>query len=66
MDHRALDDALEAGRGLRLLALDVDEVGKLGVDIFVEVGAQLLKIDVARAHDRRRVLVVGEGKQQML
>ena len=66
VDHGALDDALEAGGRLRLLAVDVDEVRELGVDIFVQVGAQLVEIDVAGAHDRRRVLVVGQREEQML
>ncbi len=66
VDHGALDDALEAGGRLRLVAVDVDEVGELGVDIFVQVGAQLVDVDVAGAHDGRRVLVVGESEQEML
>ena len=65
VDHRALDDALEAGGGLRLLAVDVHQVGELGVDIFVQIGAQLVEVDVACAHDGRRVLVVGKREQKM-
>ena len=66
VDHRALDDALEAGGGLRLLAVDIDEVGELGVDIFVQVGAQLVEVDIAGPHDGGGVLIVGEREQQML
>ena len=40
VDDGALDDALEAGRRLRILAAVGDEVGELGVDVFDEVAAQ--------------------------
>ena len=66
MDHGALDDALEAGGRLRILAAVGDEVGELGVDIVDEVAAQHVEIDVAGAHHRGRVLVVDQGEQQVL
>ena len=52
--------------GLESLAAVGDQVGELGVDVFDEVAAQHLEIDVAGAHDRRRVLVVDQGEQQVL
>ena len=61
VDDGALDDALEAGGRLGVLAVDADEVGELGVDIFVEVGLQLLEVDVAGAHDGGGVLVVEQA-----
>ena len=66
VDDGALDDALEAGRRLGVLAVEADEVGELGIDIFGEVGLQLVEVDVAGAHDGRRVLVVDQREQQML
>ena len=66
VDHGALDHALEAGGRLRILAAVGDEVGELGVDIFDEVAAQRVEIDVAGAHDGGRVLVVDEGEEEVL
>ena len=42
------------------------EVGELGVDVFDEVAAEHVEIDVAGAHDRGGVLVVDQREQQML
>ena len=66
VDDGALDDALEAGGRLRILVGAGGEVGELGVDVFDEVAAQHVEIDVAGAHDRGRVLVVDQRQQQML
>ena len=66
MDDGALDDALEAGRRLRILSADGDQIGELGVDVFDQAAAQLVEVDIAGPHDRRGVLVIDEGQQEML
>ena len=60
MDHRALDHPLEPCRRLGVLAALRDEVGQFGIDVFDEVAAQGVEIDVARAHHGRRVLIVDQ------
>ena len=52
--------------GFEVLAAVRDEVGQFGVDVFDEVAAQGVEIDVAGAHDGRRVLVVDQRQKQML
>ena len=42
------------------------EIGELGVDVFDEVAAEHVEIDVAGAHDGGRVLVVDQRQQQVL
>ena len=66
VDDRALDDALEAGRGLGILAAVGNEVLELGVDIFDEVAPQHVEVDVAGPHHGRGVLVLDEREEQML
>ena len=66
MDHRPLDDALEAGGRLRFLAARACKVLQLGVDIIGEIGLELLEIDIAGAHDGGRVLIVDESQQEVL
>jgi hypothetical protein len=66
MDHRALDDALESGRGLRILALGGDHLAQFGVDVIGQAAAQHVEIDVAGLHDGSGILVVGEREQQVL
>ena len=65
VDHRALDDALEAGGRLRVLVRAGGEVGEFGVDVFDEVAAQHVEVDVAGAHHGGGVLVVDQRQQQM-
>ena len=65
MDDGALDDPLEAGGRLRILAFVGDQVGQLRVDIGDQTAPQHVEIDIAGAHDRGRVLVVDQGQQQM-
>jgi hypothetical protein len=65
MDHRALDHALKAGGRLRIFARLDDKVLEFAVEILDQIALQFLDIDVAGAHDRRRVLVVEQCKQQM-
>ena len=66
MDDGALDDALEAGGRLRILVRAGGQVGEFGVDVFDEVAAQHVEIDVAGAHDGGGVLIVEQRQQQML
>src|SRR4029079_7878927 len=58
VDHGALDHALEAGGGLAVLAAVGDQVFQLGFEIARQIALELLGVDIARAHHRRRVLVV--------
>ena len=66
VDDGALDDALEAGRGLGIVRPVGDQVVEFGFEVGDETAAQLFQIDVARAHHRRRVLIFDQGEQQML
>ena len=66
MRHGAMDHALEA-RGRLGVAMRVEhEAGQLVVEIAGELVAQQIEIDVAGAHDRRRVTVVDQRQEQML
>jgi hypothetical protein len=62
----ALDDALEACRRLGLLDIINDEIGKLVVDIALEIAAQDVDVDAASTHHGRGVLVVGQSEQKVL
>jgi hypothetical protein len=66
MNDGALDDALETGRGLGILAAVGHKVGELGIDVIDEIAAQGVEIDVAGAHDGGGVLVVDQGQEQVL
>ena len=66
VNHGTLDDALEPSGRLGLAGIVADQAGELAVDIFGQVAAQPLDIDVAGAHDGDGVLVVGQRQQQML
>ena len=66
VDDGALDDALEAGGRLGILARAGGQIGELGVDIFDQAAAQHVEIDVAGAHDRGGVLIVDQRQEQML
>lgn len=46
------------------VALD-DQVLEFGVDVFDQVPLERVEIDIAGAHDRRRVLVFHKGEQEM-
>jgi hypothetical protein len=61
-----LDDTLEAGRGLGILVGIVHEVLKLAFEVGSKAAPQLVEINVACPHDRRRILVVQQRQQQML
>ena len=66
MDDRALDDTLEAGCRLGIVAGVGHEVFKLGIDVFDEIAPQLLQVDVAGPHDGRGILIVHERQQKVL
>ena len=61
----ALNDALEGRRGLGLCHVVADQGGEFGIEMLVEVGAQAVDIDVARAQHRNRVLILGQRQQEM-
>ena len=62
----AVDDALEAGGGLRLGGALDEQRGQLVVEIFGDAGAQLVDVDRAGLHHGRGVAVVQQRQQQML
>ena len=66
VDHRALDDALEAGGRLGVVVGVGDEIFQLGVDVLDQIAAQHVEIDVAGAHHRAGILIVEQGQQEML
>ncbi len=66
VNDRALDHALEAGGRLGILIGSGRQVGEFGVDVFEQVAAQDIQIDIAGAHDGGRILVVDQREQQML
>ena len=61
----ALDDALEAGGGLGLLAVLDDEALQIVVDVAHDVLAQQVEIDIAGAHHRGGVGIVDQREQQV-
>ena len=65
VDDGALDHALEAGGRLGILVAVAHQVFELALEIGGEAAAQLVEIDVARAHDRGGVLIVDQREQQM-
>jgi hypothetical protein len=65
VNDRALDHALEAGRWLRIVGAIHDQIVELAVDVFDEVPLQSVDVDIACAHHRRGVLIVGQRQQQM-
>ena len=66
VDHRALDDALEAGGRLGILVVAGDEIVEFGVDIGENGMLQFFEVDVAGAHDGGRLAIVDQREQQML
>ena len=66
MDDGALNDALEAGGGLAVLAPVGDEIIEFGFEVGDEAATQLLQIHVARPHHRRGILVLDQRQQKML
>ena len=63
---RAMDHALEAGRGLRFRRLLGDKRAEIVVEIAGDAGAQPLQIHGAGAHHSGSVAIVKKSEQQML
>ena len=66
MRHGAMDHALEARRRLGVAMRVEHQARQLVIDIGGQFVAQDVDIDVASAHNRRRVAVVEERQEQML
>ena len=66
VDRGALQHALEAGGRLGVLDLGRHQIDQFVVDIIDQLAAQFLEIDRAGAQHRHRILVLGQGQQQML
>ena len=66
MDHRALDDALEAGRRFGILGAVSDQIVEFGFEIGDKTAAQFFEIDIASPHHCRGVLILDQRKEQML
>ncbi len=66
MHDRAVDDALEAGRGLSLGVAVDDEIFQVVVQIVDQLAAKEIEIDVAGAHDCGRIAVVDQRQEQVL
>ena len=66
MRHGAMDHPLEACGRLRVAVGVEHEAGELVVEVTGELVAQQVDVDVASAHDRRRVAVVEQRQEQML
>ena len=65
VDHGALDHALEPGGRLGVVAAIGDQVFEFGFEIIDQAGAQLVEIDAAGPHHRRRIGIVDQRQQQM-
>ena len=65
VDHRTLDHALEAGRGLGVLAVAGGERGQIRIDIQGQRRLQRDQIDIAGRHHIGGVRVIDQGQQQM-
>ena len=65
VDDGALDDALEAGGRLGVFGPVGDEIVEFGFEISDQTAAQLVQIDVAGPHHRRRILIFDQRKQEM-
>ena len=65
MDNGALDNPLEASRGLGLQHFIRNQVGQFRVDVSHKIGAQLIHIHIAGAHDGHRILVFNQRQKQM-
>ena len=66
VNHRALNDTLKACGGLRVFRPVGDQIVEFQFEVGDEAAAQLVQVDVARPHDRRRVLIFDQRKQEML
>ena len=66
MDHRALDDALEARRRLGVIGAVGDQILEFGLEVVDEAGPQLVEVDIAGPHHGSGVGIVDQRQQQML
>ena len=66
VDDRALDDALEACRGLGILVVAGDEIVQFRIDVVENGAAEFFEVHVARPHHRPGFGVVDERQKQML
>jgi len=66
MDHRTLDDPLEARSRFGILIIAGHQIAEFLVDIIADGTAQLVDVDIARAHDRCRIRILDQRQQQML
>ncbi len=66
MHNGAMDNALEACRGLRLRIMVEDEVVQLFVEKIRQLRSEALNIDIASAHDRGSVAVIEQRQKQVL
>lgn len=65
VNYRALDHALEPGGRLRIIGAVRHQVFEFGLEVVDEARPQLVEIDAAGSHHRRRVRVVDQRQQQM-
>ena len=65
MDGGALDDALEAGGGLRVAGAVGGEAAEVLVEELAQVLAELVEVDAAGAEDGCGVAVIGEAEEEV-
>ena len=65
VDHRALNDALEAGGRLRIFGPVGDEIVEFRFEIGDQATAQFVEIDIAGPHHRGRVLIFDQREQKV-
>jgi hypothetical protein len=58
VNDRAMDHALKARGGLRLRLLVDNEIVEIVVEIVDQLAAQEIEVDIAGAHDGRRVAII--------
>ena len=65
VNHRALDHALEARGRLGVVGAVRHQVFEFGFEIIDQAGAQLVEIDAAGPHHRRRIRIIDQRQQQV-
>jgi len=65
MNHRALDHALESGGRLGVVGAVSHQIFEFGLEIVHEARAQLVEIDTAGTHHRRRIRVIDQRQQKV-
>src|ERR1700712_4518253 len=66
VDYRALDHALKARGRLGVIGAVRHQVFELGFEVIDQTGAQLVEIDAAGPHHRRRVRIIDQRQQEVL